>query len=280
MSTYIHGNIITNYGIASNNHGETEGNTSTLQKIEWQGETHTTVSSEAIRFALRRRLNDLGYTCNRTWNFEDCLNEWKDPDFSKWYSSDECYIDDDLFGFMKADKKSKIRKSAIEVTRAISSNPYKYDLMNNFSSSNATPSAQKKGSNPTPYSLEVHATRYQYGFTINIDHLRNKNNAKIILKIIAEIGTVAGCNSRYLYDFSPENIILRITQNPSHKMIYSFKESDGNDIVLDEKFINKIKARDLDGEVSIGGSVEIPEDVEIDKFLGINETIIDILEKM
>ena len=53
MGYHLHGNIITHYGIAANNRGETEGNITTLQKLLWKNEIHTTVSAEAIRFAIR-----------------------------------------------------------------------------------------------------------------------------------------------------------------------------------------------------------------------------------
>ena len=56
MTLHCFANIITPYGTAANNRGENQGNATTLQKLLWQGRTHSTVSAEAIRFALRRRL--------------------------------------------------------------------------------------------------------------------------------------------------------------------------------------------------------------------------------
>jgi len=56
---YMFGTIVTHHGTAANNRAETEGNITTLQKLLWKGHIHTTVSAEAIRFALRRRLADL-----------------------------------------------------------------------------------------------------------------------------------------------------------------------------------------------------------------------------
>ena len=48
--------------------------------------------------------------------------------------------------------------SPLEVTRAISLVPYGGDVTFNAASPGATPSAQKKGTNPVPYGTEVHAT--------------------------------------------------------------------------------------------------------------------------
>lgn len=56
MSLHVFGNIVTPFGTAANNRAENEGNITTLQKLIWHGAPHSTVSAEAIRFALRRLL--------------------------------------------------------------------------------------------------------------------------------------------------------------------------------------------------------------------------------
>ncbi len=60
MSLHVFANVVTPYGAASNNRGEVEGNASTLQKLIWMGEAHTTVSAEAIRFALSKAAQTAG----------------------------------------------------------------------------------------------------------------------------------------------------------------------------------------------------------------------------
>ena len=74
MSLHVFASIVTPFGTAANNRSETEGNITTLQKILWMGETHSTVSAEAIRFALRRRLGGEEET-NRAWD-EDPTFRW------------------------------------------------------------------------------------------------------------------------------------------------------------------------------------------------------------
>src|SRR5260370_29816784 len=110
MSLHLFANFVTSFGTAANNRAETEGNITTLQKLLWMGETHSTVSEEAIRFALRRRFATLEKQgTNRTWNDELRRNEWQsgrdiDAEFAKW--ADKAYlgyIDDDLLGFMAAE---------------------------------------------------------------------------------------------------------------------------------------------------------------------------------
>ncbi len=72
MSLHIFGAIVTGYGCAANNRGETEGHITTLQKLLWEGNVHTTVSSEAIRWALRYYWQTAGNQSeiNRIWNDE------------------------------------------------------------------------------------------------------------------------------------------------------------------------------------------------------------------
>ena len=70
MSFHLFGNILTGYGTAANNRGENEGNITTLQKIQWKNDIHTTVSAEAIRWALRYYWQTVcdDYQVNRQWN--------------------------------------------------------------------------------------------------------------------------------------------------------------------------------------------------------------------
>ena len=170
MSLHVFANFVTPFGTAANNRAETEGNITTLQKLLWCGETHSTVSAEAIRFALRRRLGASEAT-NREWDEGERANGWKDPDFKGWKKeSGNTYIDDDLLGYMTAEAakeegasgSANVRRAVLEVTRAVSLMPWPGDVTFNAASPGATPSAQKKGSNPVPYGTELHATRYQW----------------------------------------------------------------------------------------------------------------------
>src|SRR5688572_8375063 len=136
MSLHVFANIVTSFGTAANNRAETEGNITTLQKLLWMGETHSTVSAEAIRFALRRLLAESEPT-NRQWNEKDRNNDWKEPDFKGWAKdSGKTFIDDDLLGFMTADAAKEegesgsvnVRRAVLEVTRAVSLTPWSGDV--------------------------------------------------------------------------------------------------------------------------------------------------------
>jgi CRISPR-associated protein Cst2 len=111
MSKHLFGLIVTPYGAAANNRGETEGNITTLQKLLWKNEVHTTVSAEAIRWGLRyfwqKKHGD--DAVNRCWDEETSDHKWQDQTWAPWTSKDEevqkqdTFIDDDVMGFMLAE---------------------------------------------------------------------------------------------------------------------------------------------------------------------------------
>src|SRR5437763_213631 len=104
MTLHVFGAIVTGQGTAANNRGESEGNLTTLQKLVWNGQVHTTVSAEAIRFALRRGLAE-HEPCNRRYDDAEGVNHWEDGRFSAWSgkSQRKSFIDDDLLGFMSVE---------------------------------------------------------------------------------------------------------------------------------------------------------------------------------
>src|SRR5437764_906893 len=91
MSKHLFGLIATPYGAAANNRGENEGNITTLQKLLWKNEIHTTVSAEAIRWALRYfwQKKNGDDSVNRRWDDETAEHDWQDQTWSPWTSTDE-----------------------------------------------------------------------------------------------------------------------------------------------------------------------------------------------
>lgn len=170
MAFHLFGNILTCHGTAANNRGENEGNITTLQKILWKGEVHSTVSAEAIRWALRYYWQTAcdEHQVNRQWDDNLNDNTWQNQAFD-----DAMYIDDDVLGFMRAEgakieasddtietdepkpkgKKAKpkgtttAKRGVLEVTRAVSTTPYVGDITFNAASG-------KKGSTSL-YGTEV-----------------------------------------------------------------------------------------------------------------------------
>jgi CRISPR-associated protein Cst2 len=253
MSLHVFGNILTGYGCAANNRGETEGNITTLQKLLWKGDVYSTVSSEAIRWALRYFWQTNGIEVNRRWDDEQDDHVWKDETWTGW-SDDKgvTYIDDDLLGYMKAEGgktegekgSTSKRRGVFEISRAISTTPYAGDI-----SFNARSGVKDRTS---LYGTEIHATRYQYGFSMTPERLREKKRCLSALDGISRLGEVAGNHSRFLYDFSPESIVLRISEDPAPRILYCFQEQDNNITVHD--LVRKVEAGDiLKEELYIGG---------------------------
>jgi CRISPR-associated protein Cst2 len=309
MSKHLFGLIVTPYGTAANNRGETEGNITTLQKLLWKGDIHTTVSAEAIRWALRYYWQRSGDKVNREWIEEVEDHKWNDPAWQTWTSSDKevrkgtTFIDDDLMGFMlaeaastdgsdmvdslKSDKKllddeikklpkeeqkgdrakeirqkikeinDKIevlskgtcdkRRGPLEVTRAISLSPFVGDLTFNAKSG-------KKGSTSL-YGTEVHATRYQYGIALTPQSLREPSRVTKLIDAIVNLSEVAGNHGRFLYDFAPESLIFRWTDDMAPRMLYGF-EMDVHGALSFPMILNKLETGDINGsELFIAGTI-------------------------
>ena len=267
MSLHVFANFVTPFGTAANNRAETEGNITTLQKLLWQGETHSTVSAEAIRFALRRRLASAEKT-NRTWDDATRANVWDDYQFKGWATEKgKTFIDDDLLGFMIAEAakeeggdngkgSANVRRAVLEVTRAVSLTPWTGDVTFNAASPGATPSAQKKGSNPVPYGTEMHATRYQYGIALTPERLRDKSRAAKAVHALCDLGTVAGNHGRFLFDFSPEVVVIRLTQDPAPRFLYCFDTPDDGKTVQAKKLIDRLAVEDIKAEELIVGTAD------------------------
>ena len=276
MTFHLFGNILTGYGVAANNRGENEGNITTLQKLLWQNEVRTTVSAEAIRWALRyywqtAKVDEENCQVNRQWNDEKNDNVWQDDYNSK------SYIDDDVLGFMRAEgakaessappkgKKAKgtttARRGVLEVTRAVSTLPFSGDITFNAASG-------QKG-RTSLYGTEVHATRYQYGFALTPNRLTKQSRILPVLDGLISIGEVAGNHSRFLYDFSPESIVLRWTHDFSPRLLYCFEENKAG--ISAQTLCDRVQHGDIaPEELWVAGAIAQTTTGEALKELGVN----------
>lgn len=255
MSLHIFGAIVTGVGCAANNRGETEGNITTLQKLLWNGEVHTTVSAEAIRWALRYFWQTNDFAVNRKWNDEADDHNWQDEKWEGWAKENgKTFIDDDLLGFMRAEGgktegekgSTTKRRGVLEICRAISTTPYAGDITFNAKSG--------EKDRTSLYGAEMHATRYQYGFAMTPERLRVKKRCLDALEGLGALGEVAGNHGRFLFDFSPESIVLRVTEDPAPRLLYVFEEENGQ--VSVPELTRKVEAGDiLPKELFIGGLV-------------------------
>jgi CRISPR-associated protein Cst2 len=283
---HLHGNILTEYGLASNNRGRNEGNLSTLQKIHWRGKQHTTVSSEAIRAALRCLWQEQGLSSslNRNVNYEDPENiySYKDYNFDP-----DLYIDDEIIaGNLELDAaessketKSKqqeiksatnenvatestsevaylpkpkgkgiAKKGALDMSKAISTTPYDFDILHSAYGG--------KKDNNALYSSQCHSTHYQYCFSMTPNHLKDPKRAFHVLDGINSLHRVGGSHSRWLYDFSPNSLILRWTHDPCSRHLYSI-DAKHDEPATCSKLLKRMQNGRIDPtEVWIAGDLE------------------------
>lgn len=269
MTTHIFGMILTHQGTFSNNRGEGEGTTNTLQKVIREGDLYSTVSAEAIRYALREQWQEQGESLNRR-TLDHRQVQINDSDFKNWHER----LDDDVLGFMHAKSETVSRRGNLEVTRAISTTPWAGEVMQNFASPGSNPIGNE---NPIPYAVEVHHTRYQFGFALAPEALGRKQNCdkqgqpetshhsgeerdkriQATLDGLCSLRRVGGAHARYFSDYSPEAIILRVTDDPAPRMLYCFRQSDTGALSIRE-ILNKVEAGDIAAsELVIGTTLDI-----------------------
>jgi CRISPR-associated protein Cst2 len=264
----LFGNILTAYGVAANNRGENAGNVSKLQKLLWHGETHTTVSAEAIRWSLRYTWQRQGLPVNRIWNPVASNYKWEDPNFNP-----NKYLDDDILGFMHAeaakvddgegentedhlqedvqDNSDSIeplpdpvkgitrrklkpkgtavkRRGALDVTPAVSTRPFHGDVTFNARSG--------EKDRTSLYATERHATYYQYGFCLSPEYLLDKSRTLAVLDGLVGI-----------------DIVLRWTQDFNPRLLYCFDQDEQDQLSLSD-LVYRIKSGDIKPkELWIGG---------------------------
>ncbi|OKH24703.1 type I-B CRISPR-associated protein Cas7/Cst2/DevR [Chroogloeocystis siderophila] len=218
MTQHIFVTVVTPTAVAANNRGEGDGSTlSTLQKITKGNDQYTTVSADAIRWAYREYLQSIKPTeVNRTFDPEADKYNIKDERYKA-----EDYIDDDIFGYMDAKKgadnkdATTKRRGILEVSRAISLDPYWGDII--FGSKGG-----EKGKTSI-HNTEAHCTSYQYTLALTPSSLKKPDRAKLILDAIPMIKHVGGNHARFLYEFRPESIVIRVTQDSSPWIMNCFE---------------------------------------------------------
>lgn len=255
MSQHIFATIVTPTAIAANNRGEGDGSTlSTLQKITFGNDQYTTVSAEAIRWAYREYLQNIRESeINRTFDVnQDKYNIKGEKDKKTATYNAANYIDDDLFGYMDAKKgadnkdDTKKRRGNLEVSRAISLDPYWGDI--------AFGSKGGEKNKTSIHSTEVHRTAYQYTIALTPQNLEKPERATLALDAIAAVRHVGGNHSRFLYEFRPESIVIRITNDPSPWIMNCFERL--GDAVGCSELIRLIEAKDVDStELIVGGKI-------------------------
>lgn len=295
-TNYLYGTILTSEAVAANNRGDNIGNTTTLQKVFHQDDVHTSVSAEAIRFAIRYRFQLEGLNINRSYDGELGKLFYEDEKRTTWNPDGEVFIDDDLMGFMdaaaaqnekedeeaanvdettpvetkpktKAKPKGKTTKrpSPLAIGRAVSLRPYRGEI-----SFNAVSGEKVKGK-LSLYNAEMHTTEYQYSFGLNLDDVIKKENIGHLIDAIVDPPQVAGNHARFAYDFSPDSIVLRVTNAHSSKIQNCFEHDEDNRTFTVAKLIKRVESKDIaPDEIIIGGEIADTDEGKKLKELGVS----------
>lgn len=284
MSLHVFGTVLTTRAVAANNRGENEGTATTLQKIIRDGDLYSTVSSEAIRYALREVwLEDHELELNRVVSHRG--SEWKDREFKDGWQK---YIDNDVLGFMHAKKETLSRRGVLEISRAVSTTPWPGTVSANFASPGANPGVKHK--NPIPYAAEMHDTRYQYSFAMTPESLEDDKLVRFekTLRGIQNLRRVGGNHARYLYDFAPEAIVIRITHDPAPRIMLCFDEEENGELSL-RRLGRRMQGNEPDvipSEVVVGntledmGELEQVSDLGAEVKPGVKAAISEAIEKV
>jgi len=142
------------------------------------------------------------------------------------------------------------RRGALEVTRAISLSPFAGDITFNSKSG-------RTKSSTSLYMTEVHATRYQYAIALTPEspYLRVPSRVFDVIDAVMSLSEVAGNQSRFLYDFAPESVVFRWTEDLAPRMLYGF-EMDAEANLSFPCILEKVKNKDIDAkELYIGGNI-------------------------
>jgi CRISPR-associated protein Cst2 len=293
MSTnYIYGTILTSEAVAANNRGDNIGNTTTLQKVFHNDDVHTSVSAEAIRFALRYRFQLEKLKVNRSYDSSTGVLKYVDEKRATWADNSSPFIDDDLMGFMDAaaakkesedseadedavepkssgkvktkPKGATKRQSPLAIGRAVSLRPYRGEL-----SFNCVSGTKEKGK-LSLYNAEMHTTEYQYSFGLNLNDVVEKRNIGYLLDAIVDPPAVGGNHSRFAYDFCPNSIVLRITHEHSSRIQNCFEHEETQRTFTADKLIQRIRSGDIAAtELVVGGLLSQTEEGNTLRELGV-----------
>ncbi|MEM9276758.1 MAG: DevR family CRISPR-associated autoregulator [Cyanobacteria bacterium P01_F01_bin.143] len=295
---YLFGTLMTHYGSASLNHGQRKGNVSPLQKAKWHNKIHSVVNSDAIRWSLRYYWQQQGYPVNRNWNPEEFKNTLQDKKYDPFR-----FIDDDVLGYLnpeaakkevvekipeddnsgkkkkspeKQSKRNSIQRlGALGVNRAFSLTPFDGGVTFNSKSG--------EKDRTSLHFIEFHNTRYQYVFGLDCNHVIEKSRIFQVLDGLMSIRKVGGHNNVFCYNFSPESIVFRWTQDSSPDIFYCFEQLETRPGIYAEptispKLIESVETKDIDpDELWIGG--EIAKNFKLEKahiFPGRKQTISEL----
>lgn len=212
---------LTKASYASLNGSDKEAdNISSIKKIQMSnGSEYPYKSSQAIRRDLREQLAVLGERLSEAETAKQAKGA------ATTQGKPQEFIDDDLFGFMIADKETVKRTSPVRVSPLISLEPYRGEL--DFATNYM---GIKAGGTPNIFESEIHSGFYRGTILIELDRVgvadaptykldledvEKKRRVAVLLDAFQNLWGV-GRQSRFLADISPKFICaaLLTVKNP------------------------------------------------------------------
>jgi CRISPR-associated protein Cst2 len=233
---------LTRASYASLNGADKEAdNISSIKKIRMNdGNEYPYKSSQAIRRDLREQLAVLG------WELSEAALAKQKKGAAYTLGEPEKYIDDDLFGFMIADKATKKRTGPVRVSPLISLEPYRGEL--DFATNYM---GVKAGGNPNIFETEIHAGVYRGTILIELDRIgvtdanykldlpsaEKKKRVASLLDAIQNLWGI-GRQSRFLADITPKFICAGLLKAKNPIFLECIKvKNDSVDVELIENTV-------------------------------------------
>lgn len=212
---------LTRASYASLNGSDKEAdNISSIKKIQMNdGNEYPYKSSQAIRRDLKEQLAVMD------WPLSEAAVAKQAKGAAATLGEPQKYIDDDLFGFMIADKDTKKRTGPVRVSPLISLEPYRgeLDFATNYMGT-------KSGGNPNIFETEIHSGIYRGTILVELDRvgvadaanyeleLAPAEKQKRVTALVEAIQNLWGIGrqSRFLADISPKFICAALmkVKNP------------------------------------------------------------------
>lgn len=222
-------------------------NISSIKKIQAaDGSTYPYKSSQAIRRDLREQLAVLGE------KLSEAVEAKQAKGAATTQGQPQEFIDDDLFGFMLADKETIKRTSPVRVSPLISLDPYRGEL--DFATNYM---GVKTGGTPNIFESEIHSGFYRgtilieldrvgvadaKTYKLDLDNTEKKRRVSVLLDAIQNLWGV-GRQSRFLADISPKFICAALLTVKNPIFLECLKVNDGMvDLPLIESTIKDFSA--------------------------------------
>lgn len=244
---------LTKASYASLNGSDKEAdNISSIKKIQMaDGREYPYKSSQAIRRDLREQLAVLGETLSEAETAKQAKGA------ATTQGKPQEFIDDDLFGFMLADKETIKRTSPVRVSPLISLEPYRGEL--DFATNYM---GVKAGGTPNIFESEIHSGFYRGTILIELDRVgvadaptykldlensEKKRRVAILLDAIQHLWGV-GRQSRFLADIAPKFVCAALlkAKNPIFLECLKVNEKGIVDLVLIENTLRDCAAMIID----------------------------------